>query len=92
MIKRELILKVADLCNLPTSQAQAAVNATFDLIRNELIADREVNLIGFGKFSVKHRAARVGQNPRTAEDIQLPAHKLPYFKASKSFKQAVNHD
>ena len=92
MTKRELIYAVADLCNMPTSQAQTVIDATLDVIRDELKADREVNLINFGKFSVKHRAASKGRNPRTGEEIQLPAHKLPTFTAGKSLKGAVNHE
>lgn len=92
MTKAELILEVARKSNLPVKQATAAVNATLDAIRYELIAEREVNLIGFGKFSVKERAARKGRNPRTNEAITIPAHKHPYFTAGKSLKQAVNHD
>lgn len=92
MTKAELILEVARKSDLTVKQATAAVNATFDIIRRELIAGGEVNLIGFGKFSVKYRAARKGRNPRTGEEIQLPPNKLPYFRAGKLLKQAVNHD
>lgn len=92
MTKRELIFNVANLCRITTAQAERVLNTTLDVIRYELIAEREVNLPGFGKFSVKYRAERVGQNPRTAEDIIIPAHKSPTFKPSKSLKQAVNHD
>lgn len=92
MTKAELILEVARKSNLPVKQATAAVNATLEVIRDELINGGEVNLIGFGKFSVKERAARKGHNPRTGEDLTIPAHKLPTFTAGKSLKQAVNHD
>ena len=90
MTKAELILEVARKSNLPVKQATAAVNATLDVIRDELKAGREVNLIGFGKFSVRDRAAREGRNPRTGEPIQLPASKLPVFTAGRAFKAAVN--
>jgi len=90
MTKAKLILEVARKSNLPVKQATAAVNATFEVIRYELIAEREVNLIGFGKFSVRDRAAREGRNPRTGEPIQLPASKLPVFTAGRAFKAAVN--
>ena len=90
MTKSELIFKVAALCRLPTSQTQAAINTTLDVIRDELKAGREVNLIGFGKFSVKHRAARGGHNPRTGEALTIPARKSPTFTAGKSLKGAVN--
>lgn len=91
MTKAELILEVARKSNLPVKQATSAVNTTLDVIRCELIAGGEVNLIGFGKFSVKSRAARKGRNPRTGEEIQLPAKKSPHFTAGKSLKQAVNN-
>ena len=92
MFKRELIFKVADKCNMPTSQAQAVINATLDVIRDELISGGKVTLPYFGTFKVKHRAARKGRNPRTGEDLTIPAHKLPTFTAGKSLKQALNHD
>ena len=90
MTKAELILEVARKSNLPVKQATTAVNATLDVIHDELKAGREVNLIGFGKFSVRDRAAREGRNPRTGEPIQLPASKLPVFTAGRAFKAAVN--
>ena len=92
MTKSELINVVALWNILPSADVAPIVNTVFDVIRDELVAEREVNLPGFGKFSVRHRAARVGHNPRTAEDITIPAHKYPYFKPGKSLKQAVNHD
>lgn len=92
MTKAELILEVARKSNLPVKQATAAVNATLDVIRDELINGGEVKLTDFGKFSVKYRAAREGRNPRTNEVITIPAHKHPYFTAGKTLKQAVNHD
>ena len=90
MTKRELIFNVANLCRITTAQAERVLNTTLDVIRYELIAEREVNLIGFGKFSVRDRAAREGRNPRTGEPIQLPASKLPVFTAGRAFKAAVN--
>lgn len=90
MTKRELIFNVANLCRITTAQAERVLNTTLDVIRYELIAEREVNLIGFGKFSVKHRAERGGHNPRTGEDLIIPARKSPTFTAGKSLKRAVN--
>ena len=92
MTKAKLILEVARKSNLPVKQATAAVNATFEVIRDELINGGEVKLTDFGKFSVKERAPRKGRNPRTNEVIAIPAYKLPTFTAGKSLKQAVNHD
>lgn len=93
MTKPELIRVVA--CKLPkvnVNDIDRVINATLDVIRDELTVGGEVNLIGFGKFSVKHRAARKGTNPRTGEAIDLPASRLPYFQAGRALKQAVNHD
>lgn len=92
MTKSELIDAVAYKSHTAKVDVKAVIDTTLDGIRNELINGGEVNLIGFGKFSVKERAARKGHNPRTNEEIQLPAHKLPTFTAGKSLKQAVNHD
>lgn len=93
MVKSELIQAVADKhLRIPVKDVARVINATLDVIRDELIADREVNLLGFGKFSVKERAARKGRNPRTGEVINLPSTKRPHFQAGKAFKQAVNHD
>ena len=93
MTKSELIKAVADKhLRIPGRDVERVLNTTLDVIRDELVAEREVNLAGFGKFSVKYRAERVGQNPRTAEDIIIPAHKYPHFKPGTTLKQAVNHD
>lgn len=90
MTKSELIDAVAYKSHTAKVDVKAVIDTTLDVIRNELINGGEVNLIGFGKFSVKDRAARKGHNPRTNEEIQLPAKKLPTFTAGKSLKGAVN--
>lgn len=90
MTKSELIDAVAYKSHTAKVDVKAVIDTTLDVIRCELINGGEVNLIGFGKFSVKERAARKGHNPRTNEEIQLPAHKLPTFTAGKSLKGAVN--
>lgn len=93
MTKNELIFTVAAKhLRIPVRDVERVINETLAVIRCELVADREVNLIGFGKFSVRTVAARKGRNPRTGEDITIPAHKYPTFKAGKSLKQAVNND
>lgn len=92
MTKSELIDAVAYKSHTAKVDVKAVIDTTLDVIRNELINGGEVNLPGFGKFSVRNVAARIGQNPRTAEDITIPAHKRPHFKPGKSLKQAVNHD
>ena len=91
MTKRELIDAVAYKSHTAKVDVKAVIDTTLAVIRYELINGGEVNLIGFGKFSVKDRAARKGRNPRTGEVINLPPNKRVHFKPGKSFKQAVNH-
>lgn len=90
MFKRELIDAVAYKSHTAKVDVKAVIDATLDVIRDELISGGEVNLPSFGKFSVRNVRARVGQNPRTAEDITIPAHKCPHFKPGKPLKGAVN--
>ena len=90
MTKSELIKIVAQrLPKIHINDVDRVINATLEAIKAELSVGSEVNLIGFGKFHVRERAARVGMNPRTGEDIQLPAIRRVYFKQSKTFKKAL---
>ena len=75
---------------LSKKDAEAAVNAVFDSVKDALAEGDKVSLIGFGTFSVKTRAARTGLNPRTKETIEIPESKVPAFKAGKALKDAVN--
>lgn len=90
MNKSELIEKVAQATDMNKAAAQRAVEAVFEAIEGALRAGDSVNLVGFGTFSVSHRAARTGRNPRTNETIQIPAMKNPKFKAGKGLKDALN--
>ena len=91
MTRAELIRVVAyKLPKIKPNDVDRVIHATLEAIRDELAAGGEVNLIGFGKFSVKDRAARTGRNPRTGEEIQVSAYKLPTFTAGRTFKEAVN--
>ena len=90
MNKQELIAKVAEDAGLTKTQAQAAVEAILDNISNVLKDGGEVRLIGFGTFSVSHRAARMARIPGTGETKQVPASNMPKFKAGKGLKDAVN--
>ena len=74
---------------LVAAVAEKAVNAAFDTISAELAAGGKVQLVGFGSFETKTRDARVGRNPRTKEEIQIPASRVPAFKAGKALKDAV---
>ncbi len=89
MNKTELIAAVAAKTGLTKKDAEKVVNATIDTITESLVNGDKVNVSGFGIFEVKAREARVGRNPRTKETIQIPATKLPAFKASKTLKDAI---
>ena len=90
MNKAELIEAVADGANLSKADAGRAVDAVVDAIAGTLKKGQQVSVVGFGTFSVKHRAARSGRNPRTGETISIPASNVPGFKAGKALKDAVN--
>ena len=89
MNKTELIAAVAEKAGMTKKDAERAVNAALDTITATLAEGGRVQLSGFGIFEVKARDARVGRNPRTKESIQIPATRLPVFKASKALKDVV---
>ena len=89
MNKAELVAAVAEKAGLSKKDSEKAVNAAFDAISAELAAGGKVQLVGFGSFETKTRDARVGRNPRTKEEIQIPASRVPAFKAGKALKDAV---
>ena len=86
MNKANLIAKMAEKSGLKKTQAEAALNAFIDTVTEALKADDKVQLMGFGTFEVKVRAARQGRNPATKESIEIPEKKIPTFKAGKGFK------
>jgi DNA-binding protein HU-beta len=90
MNKAELIDAVAGSANLSKADAGRAVDALVDAVASSLKRGQQVSIVGFGTFSVKHRAARSGRNPRTGETIQIAASNVPGFKAGKALKDAVN--
>jgi DNA-binding protein HU-beta len=90
MNKGELIDAVAASAGLSRADATKAVDAVLDSVTSTLSGGDSVSLVGFGTFSVKARAARMGRNPRTGEAIQIKASKVPGFKAGKALKDAVN--
>ena len=90
MNKTELIAAVAEKTGLTKKDAERVVNATMDTITETLVKGDKVQISGFGNFEVKAREARVGRNPRTKETIQIPATKLPAFKASKALKDTIS--
>ena len=90
MNKTELIAAVAEKTGMTKKDAERVVNATFGTITQALAKGDKVAVSGFGNFEVKKREARVGRNPRTKETIQIPATRLPAFKAAKALKDAVS--
>ena len=89
MNKAELIALVAENAGLSKKDTEKAVNALIDTITDTLKGGDKVQLVGFGVFEVKQRAARMGRNPKTKEQISIPASSVPVFKAGKAFKDAV---
>ena len=89
MNKPELISAIAEKAGLTKKDAECALNALTDTITAAMAKGDKVQLIGFGTFEVKERAARVGRNPQTKEEIQIPASKSPAFKPGKALKESI---
>ena len=89
MNKAELINAVAAATEFSKKDAEAAVTATLEAITSALKDGDKVQLVGFGSFEVKKRAARVGRNPKTNDTIEIPASVVPVFKAGKALKDIV---
>jgi DNA-binding protein HU-beta len=89
MNKTDLINAVSDKADLTKKEAGSAVDAVFDSIQESLQQGEKVQLIGFGNFEVRERAARKGRNPQSGEEIEIAASKVPAFKAGKALKDAV---
>ena len=90
MNKQDLVNAVADASGLTKADAGKAVEATFEAITGALKSGGEVRLVGFGTFGVAKRKASTGRNPRTGEEMKIPASNQPKFKAGKALKDAVN--
>ena len=89
MNKAELINAVAAKTEVSKKDAEAVIAATLDAITAAQQEGDKVQLVGFGSFEVKKRAERIGRNPKTKEAIQIPASKVPVFKAGKALKDSV---
>ena len=89
MNKTELIAAVAESAGLTKKDTERVVNACLDAITVALQRGEKVQISGFGTFEVKDREARIGRNPHTKEAIEIPATKVPGFKASKTLKDTV---
>ena len=90
MNKAELIAAIAAKTGDTKKAAEASVNAFVEVVTNALVEGDKVQLVGFGSFEVRKRAARKGRNPQTKEEIKIPASKAPVFKAGKALKDLVN--
>jgi len=91
MNKAELITKMAEESKLTKKAAEAALEAFVATVEGALKAGEKVQLVGFGTFEVRHRAARKGRNPQTKAEIKIAASKAPAFKAGKALKDLVNN-
>ena len=89
MNKTELIAEVSKKTGMSKKDAEKAVNATMDAISEAMAAGDKVQLVGFGSFETKVREARMGRNPKTKEPIEIPAAKVPVFKAGKGLKDFI---
>lgn len=89
MNKAELVSAVAEKTGMSKKDSEKAVNAAFDTITEALAAGDKVQLVGFGAFEVKERGARIGRNPKTREEIEIPASRVASFKVGKALKEAV---
>ncbi|MBR2589433.1 MAG: HU family DNA-binding protein [Clostridia bacterium] len=89
MNKKDLIKAVADASALTSKDAEKAINAVTAAITDALKKGEKVQLVGFGTFEVRERAAKQGRNPRTGEAMQIPASKLPAFRAGQALKDAI---
>ncbi len=89
MNKSELIAAIAGKTGLTKKDSEQAVNVLIEEIAGALKKGDKVSVAGFGTFEVKHRAARMGRNPKTKEPIQIAASKAPAFKPGKQFKDAI---
>ena len=90
MNKSDLIAAIAAKTGETKKDAEATVNAFIDVVTESLAKGEKVQLVGFGSFEVRKRAARKGRNPQTKEEIKIPASKAPVFKAGKASKDLVN--
>ena len=91
MNKAELIAAIAAQTGVTKKSAEESVNAFVSVVTDSLTKGEKVQLVGFGSFEVRKRAARKGRNPQTKEEIKIPASKAPVFKAGKALKDVVNN-
>lgn len=90
MNKSELITNMAEKASLTKKDTEAALKAFIESVEETLEKGEKVQLVGFGTFEARKRAARVGRNPRTKEEINIPESIVPVFKAGKEFKEKIS--
>lgn len=90
MNKTELLMDVVSATGLTKKDVETVVSATLESIAKALAKEDKVQIVGFGSFEVRHRAERMGRNPRTKEDVLIPASKTPVFKAGKALRDTVS--
>lgn len=90
MNKGELVNAISEKTQVSKKAAEVSLNALTEIISEELKKGGKVQLVGFGTFETRERAAREGRNPRTKEVIQIPATTVPVFKAGSAFKEKMN--
>ncbi len=90
MTRQELVAKMAEDAGITKKAAEDALGSFMDAVKSTLSSGGSVSLVGFGTFGVSERSARTGRNPQTGAEIQIPARKVPTFKAGKGLKDAVN--
>lgn len=91
MIKADLVNKIAKEMNISKQEAEQGVSVFFKTIKEALLRGEEIELRGFGSFRFRTRNPRVGRNPRTGKQVEIPAKKILYFKPSKILKKMINH-
>lgn len=92
MNKAQLVTRIAEKTNLTKKDSEKVLKAAIESIVDALREGEKVQLSGFGTFEVKNRKSRVGRNPKTNEEIQIPAFRQPAFKAGKDLKEIVNDE
>jgi len=90
MNKTELVAKIAEKADLTKAEAARALKSFEQTITEALKDGQKISIVGFGSFETSQRAARVGRNPQTGKEIQIPAATVPKFKAGKTLKDSVN--
>ncbi len=89
MNKAELIMTIAEATGIPRKDAEITLNATLTAITEALAQGEKIQIVGFGSFEIKRRAERMGRNPRTKEEVLIPAAQVPVFRPGKALKDAV---